>query len=58
MSLTITGHDLKIKDVVDVSRSYKKVVLSEDSIFKINQCRKLVEDKINAGGFVLAQRCN
>tara|TARA_Y100000814_G_scaffold162010_1_gene118322 strand:- start:547 stop:2076 length:1530 start_codon:yes stop_codon:yes gene_type:complete len=49
MSLTITGHDLKIKDVVDVSRNYKKVVLSEDSIFKIKQCRKLVEDKINAG---------
>ena len=35
MSLTITGHDLKIKDVVDVSRNYKKVVLSEDSIFLI-----------------------
>ena len=49
MSLIITGKNLKIEDVVEVARKKKEVVLSEESINKINSCRKLVEDKINAG---------
>jgi len=49
MSLIITGKNLKVEDVVEVARNKKEIVLSKDSINKINSCRKLVEDKINAG---------
>ena len=49
MSITITGYDLSIETLVDVSRNNQKVVLSKDSISKIKECRKLVEGKIDAG---------
>ena len=49
MSIKITGYDLNIETLVDVARHGKKVFLSEDSISKIEKCRKLVEDKIDAG---------
>ena len=49
MKVLITGYDLSIKNLVDVARNGYKVELSEDSINKINQCRDLVESKINAG---------
>ena len=49
MSLSITGENLKIEDVVDVARNNKKVTLSIESIKKINNCRDLVENKIKSG---------
>ena len=49
MSLTITGKNLKIKDVVEVARDNKQVELSSESIKKINNCRDLVESKIKSG---------
>jgi len=49
MSIVITGHDLNIETLVKVSRYGKKVELSEESISKIKECRKLVEGKIDAG---------
>jgi len=49
MSLIITGKNLKIEDIVDVARNYKHVSLSMDSMNKIKICRKMVENKINAG---------
>jgi len=49
MSLTITGKNLKIKDIVDVARNNKKIELSSESIKKINNCRDLVESKIKSG---------
>ena len=36
MSLTITGKNLKIEDVVEVARNNKQVKLSSESIKKIN----------------------
>ena len=50
MSLSITGKNLKIEDVIDVARNNKKVTLSTESIKKINNCRDLVENKIKSGG--------
>ena len=49
MSLIITGYDLKVQDVVKVARKNKKIDLSAESIKKIENCRKLVEDKISDG---------
>jgi len=49
MSLTITGKNLKIEDVVEIARNNEKVKLSSESIKKINNCRDLVESKINSG---------
>ena len=49
MSLEITGKNLTISDIVEVSRNHKEIRLSIDSVNKINDCRKLVEDKINSG---------
>ena len=49
MKVLITGHDLNIKNLVDVARNGYKVELSNESISKINDCRELVESKINAG---------
>ena len=46
---TITITDLNIKNLVDVARNGYKVELSNESISKINDCRELVESKINAG---------
>ncbi len=49
MTLTITGADLSIEDVVDVARFGKKVKLHNESKKRIRFCRKVVEDKIKAG---------
>jgi len=49
MSIVITGHNLNIETLVQVARHNKKVELSQESISKIKECRKLVERKIDAG---------
>jgi histidine ammonia-lyase len=49
MIITITGYNLSIETLVDVSRNGKKVVLADESISKIKACRELVEGKIDAG---------
>ena len=48
MSIEINGKNLCINDVVKVSRENVKVVLSKNSIVKIEKCRDLVEEKIAA----------
>tara|TARA_B100000029_G_scaffold487138_1_gene542292 strand:+ start:86 stop:1618 length:1533 start_codon:yes stop_codon:yes gene_type:complete len=47
--IEITGNDLSIEDIVQVARNGVKVGISADSIKKIENCRALVEEKINAG---------
>ena len=49
MNIKINGSSLSIFSVVHVARENKKVVLSNESIDKIVNCRKMVEDKISAG---------
>ena len=49
MNITITGNDLNIETLVQVARHGEKVKLSEESISKIEKCRALVENKIDAG---------
>ena len=46
MSIKITGKDLTIKNLHQISRRYEKIALSKESIKKIIICRKMVEDKI------------
>ena len=49
MSIKITGKDLSIDKLYQVSFEKTKVSLDKDSITKINQCRKMVENKIDQG---------
>jgi histidine ammonia-lyase len=49
MNIKINGSGLSIFSIVHVARENKKVVLSNESIGKIVNCRKMVEDKISAG---------
>ena len=49
MSIVLKGNNLNIDKLVDVARNGIKVELSSESIEKIIQCRKLVEDKLDAG---------
>jgi histidine ammonia-lyase len=48
MSLVVKGSGLTVEDVVDVSRSGKKVELHPDSLDKIKKCRAMLENKIRA----------
>lgn len=48
MSINITGHDLTIEDVVRVARHGEKVKLDPGAVERINVCRKMLEDKIEA----------
>ncbi len=48
MALIITGSDLKIEDVVNVARHGEKVELHKDAIDRINRCRAMLEEKIEA----------
>ena len=47
MSIILDGKTLTIEKVHRISRGLEKVSLSKNSIDKINQCRKMVEDKID-----------
>ena len=49
MSINITGKDLSIDKLYQVSYENAQVSLDQDSISKINVCRKMVEDKIDQG---------
>ncbi len=46
MIITLNGKDLTIEKMVEISRNYAKVELSEESVELIKKCRKLLEDKI------------
>jgi histidine ammonia-lyase len=46
--LIITGHDLKIEDVVNVARYGQKIELHPDARKRINECRTMLEKKIVA----------
>lgn len=48
MALIITGQDLTIEDVVNVARNYEKVELHPEAITRINNCRAMLERKIDA----------
>ncbi|MDT8308929.1 MAG: aromatic amino acid ammonia-lyase [Bacteroidales bacterium] len=48
MALIITGSDLRIEDVVNVARHGEKVELHKDAIARINRCRAMLEEKIEA----------
>ena len=49
MSIKITGKDLSIDKLYQVAYNNAEVSLDENSISKINKCRKMVEDKIDQG---------
>ena len=49
MSIKITGKDLSIDKLYQVSFENAKVLLDKDSVSKIIKCRKMVEDKIDQG---------
>ncbi len=49
MKLTITGTGLSIEDVVDVARNGKEVELHPEAVQRINRCRNMLEEKIQAG---------
>ncbi|OQY04371.1 MAG: hypothetical protein B6I20_03205, partial [Bacteroidetes bacterium 4572_117] len=46
--IQITGDGLTIEKVVDVARNNKKVELHPDAINRINKCRAMLEEKIEA----------
>ena len=46
MSITLDGKTLTIEELHRISRDIEEVVLSQDSKIKINECRKMVEGKI------------
>ncbi|MFH0883859.1 MAG: aromatic amino acid ammonia-lyase [bacterium] len=48
MSVTLTGSNLRIEDVVRVARVGEKVILSEDAIERIRTCRAFLQKKIDA----------
>jgi histidine ammonia-lyase len=48
MTLTITGKGLTIEQVVEVARHHRKVELHEDAKTRINKCRDMLEEKIQA----------
>lgn len=48
MTLTITGKGLTIENVVEVARQHRKVELHEDAKARINKCRAMLEEKIQA----------
>jgi histidine ammonia-lyase len=48
MSLIITGSNLKVEDVVRVSRHHEKVELHPDALNRIIACRAMLEEKIVA----------
>jgi histidine ammonia-lyase len=49
MAITLTGHDLRIEDVVRVARQYERVELDPQSLDRIRTCRKFIEERIEAG---------
>jgi histidine ammonia-lyase len=49
MTYIIKGSGLKIEDVVAVARHSQKVELHPDAIQRINKCRTMLENKIEAG---------
>ena len=49
MSIVINGNDLNVDDLVRIARCNEKIKLSDSSIKRIIECRKLVEDKISSG---------
>ena len=46
--LIITGNNLTVNDVVNVARHRQKVGLHPDARKRINECRAMLEKKINA----------
>jgi histidine ammonia-lyase len=48
MKLIIKGSDLTIEDIVDVARNERHVELHPDAIDRIQQCRAMLEKKIEA----------
>lgn len=48
MTLTITGSNLTIEDVVNVARHHQKVELHPDAVDRIVKCRAMLEKKIIA----------
>ena len=47
MSIILDGKTLTIEKEHRISRGFEKISLYKDSVHKINQCRKMVEDKID-----------
>jgi len=48
-TLVITGAGLRIEDVVNVARHHQPVELDQEALARMNKCRKMVEEKIEAG---------
>ncbi|MEA3287056.1 MAG: aromatic amino acid ammonia-lyase [Candidatus Marinimicrobia bacterium] len=48
MSLVINGAGLTIHNVIDVARHFKKIELHPDAITRINVCRQMLEEKLQA----------
>ena len=48
MSLVITGSDLTINTVIQVARHHQKIELHPEAIKRINVCRAMLEEKIDA----------
>ena len=46
MTVTINGNSLKIDELVNVARNSKKIELSEKSWKRIDECREMLEKKI------------
>mgnify|MGYP001358325364 FL=1 len=48
MTITITGKDLRVEDVIKVARYGEKVELHPEALEKIKKCRAMLEKKIQA----------
>ena len=48
-TLFISGSKLSINDVHEVARNNKPVKLSDEAVSRIQTCRQMIENKINAG---------
>ncbi len=49
MTYIIKGSGLTIEDVVNVARNHEAVALDAEAVNRINKCRAMLEDKIEAG---------
>ena len=52
MTLIINGEGLTIENVVNVARNNEKVKIHPDAVNRINICRQMLENKIDAGAIM------
>jgi hypothetical protein len=53
MTITLTGSDLTIEDLVKIARHNEKVEIHPEAIERMQACREMIEEKIAAREIML-----